>query len=74
MKKLNKLVLNKAKVMSAPQMEHITGGRGGATQEECCCLLWEIGSQDDGVDSGSIYGWMYGWQNYCGGFNSSWCS
>ncbi len=26
MKKLNKLVLNKAKVMTAPQMKHISGG------------------------------------------------
>ena len=28
MKKLNKLVLNKAKIMSAPQMKNITGGYG----------------------------------------------
>jgi natural product precursor len=28
MKKLNKLVLHKAKIMNAPEMKHITGGYG----------------------------------------------
>ncbi len=36
MKKLNKLVLNKARIMSVPQMKNITGGYDGPISGTCC--------------------------------------
>ncbi len=43
MKKLNKLVLNKAKIMSAPQMKNITGGYD--FDGSCCYLDSLYGAQ-----------------------------
>ena len=48
MKKLNKLVLNKAKIMTVPEMKHITGGYNGDSRDTCqanggkwiCCRAW----------------------------------
>jgi hypothetical protein len=72
MKKLQKLVLHKATIMTAPQMKHITGGNV-TTQEEYCCGLWDIGSQEGGLSGGAAYGWAYGWDNFCDGFDTSRC-
>jgi natural product precursor len=38
MKKLQKLVLNKAKIMTTPQMKHITGGYDGALSCNSSCV------------------------------------
>jgi len=50
MKKLQKLVLNKAVKMTVPQMKHITGGYDGNTCGTTCggspCTIWvEHGGQ-----------------------------
>jgi bacteriocin-like protein len=41
MKKLNKLVLQNAKTMTANQMKHITGGYGSCSGGVWCFLIWE---------------------------------
>jgi hypothetical protein len=37
MKKLNKLVLKNAKIMTAPQMKHIAGGYNESGKKHICC-------------------------------------
>ncbi len=57
MKKLNKLVLNKAKIMSAPQMKNITGGYDGGTYKLCFyngSNTWASCSTD--ADCTALYG------------------
>ncbi len=57
MKKLNKLVLNKAKIMSVREMKNITGGYDGI---ECapgqkgyyCTAVWSDGSSTGGTCCG----------------------
>jgi hypothetical protein len=52
MKKLQKLVLHKAKIMTAPQMKHIIGGYDGYDNDECervCTITWINGTTSEGT-------------------------
>jgi hypothetical protein len=40
MKKLQKLILHKAKIMTAPQMKHITGGYDDGESGTCGVAIW----------------------------------
>ncbi len=68
MKKLNKLVLNKAKVMTAPEMKHISGG----LVKVCCRGI--VDQDGDGiVDPGCHNGEFWadscdGHRQRCGGY------
>ena len=54
MKKINKLVLNKAKVMTAPEMKNITGGGYWI-----CCRGTVDNDGDGHVDPGCHNGYFY---------------